>query len=56
MVTTEYNKSLNMVPQIDVSVTLRERMDGNYQCIVTVFRSSASDLTLYTDKISILGE
>ena len=56
VVINEYNKSLDLVPQINVSVTLRERMAGNYQCIVTVFRSGESNLTLYTDKISIQGE
>ena len=41
---SEYNPSSTASPVTDVTVTLRTRQPGNYQCTVSVYRASGSNL------------
>ena len=51
-----YNASNTKSPVTNVTVTLRTREAGNYQCTVSVFRASGNNLTdKVTSSISISG-
>ena len=53
----EYNPPSTDSPVISVTVTMRTRQAGNYQCIVSVFRASGSNLTdVSTSPISVSGK
>ena len=52
----EYIPLSTTLPVTNVTVTLRTRQAGNYQCTVSVFRASGSNLTdNTTSSISISG-
>ena len=52
----EYQPSNNTLPVTNVTVALRTRQAGNYQCTVSVYRGSGDNLTdATTSPISILG-
>ena len=52
----EYIPSSTTSPVTNVTVTLRTRQAGNYQCTVSVFRASGTNLTdATTSPISITG-
>ena len=52
----EILKSSTSSPVTNVNVTMRTRQAGNYECTVSVFRASGSDLTdATTSQISVSG-